>query len=55
LVALDLKTGKEKQVLFGNDSLNVVDAKYSKIEKENDFVTCEPGKSKKFILEIALG
>ncbi|RZL39657.1 MAG: S9 family peptidase [Pedobacter sp.] len=51
LVALDLKTGKEKQVLFGNDSLNVVDAKYSKTKKKMIFVTCEGWKKEKFYLD----
>jgi len=51
LVALDLKTGKEKQVLFGNDTLNVVDAKYSKTKKKMIFVTCESWKKEKFYLD----
>ncbi|MCZ4224988.1 S9 family peptidase [Pedobacter rhodius] len=51
LVALDLKTGKEKQVLFGNDTLNVVDAKYSKSKKKMVFVTCETWKKEKFYLD----
>lgn len=51
LVALDLKTGKEKQVLFGNDTLNVVDAKYSRTKKKMIFVTCETWKKEKFYLD----
>ncbi len=51
LVALDLKTGKEKQVLFGNDTLNVVDAKYSKSKKKMIFVTCESWKKEKYYLD----
>lgn len=51
LVALDLKTGKEKQVLFGNDSLNVIDAKYSKTKKKMIFVTCETWKKEKIYLD----
>lgn len=51
LVVLDLKTGKEKQVLFGNDTLNVVDAKYSKTKKKMIFVTCESWKKEKFYLD----
>lgn len=51
LVALDLKTGKEKQILFGNDTLNVVDAKYSKAKKKMIFVTCESWKKEKFYLD----
>jgi len=51
LVALDLKTGKEKEVLFGNDSLNVVDAKYSRTKKKMLFVTYETWKKEKFYLD----
>ncbi|GGI27771.1 S9 family peptidase [Pedobacter mendelii] len=51
LVALDLKTGREKKVLFGNDTLNVVDAKYSKAKKKMIFVTCETWKKEKFYLD----
>jgi len=51
LVALDLKTGKEEQILFANDTLNVVDAKYSKTKKKMIFVTCETWKKEKFYLD----
>ncbi|MGM9479200.1 S9 family peptidase [Pedobacter sp. GSP4] len=51
LVALDLKTGKEKQVLFGNDTLNVVDAKYSRQQRKMLFVTCETWKKEKYYLD----
>ncbi|SER75193.1 S9 family peptidase [Pedobacter rhizosphaerae] len=51
LVALDLKTGKEKQVLFANDTLNVVDAKYSRTKRKMIFVTCETWKKNKFYLD----
>ncbi|MDN3587970.1 prolyl oligopeptidase family serine peptidase [Pedobacter aquatilis] len=51
LVALDLKTGAEKQVLFSNDTLNVVDAKYSKAKKRMMFVTCETWKKEKYYLD----
>ncbi|KLT66282.1 prolyl oligopeptidase family serine peptidase [Pedobacter sp. BMA] len=51
LVALDLKTGKEKQVLFASDTLNVVDAKYSRTQKKMLFVTCETWKKEKFYLD----
>lgn len=50
LVALDLKTGAEKDVLFANDSLNVVDARYSKAQQKMLFVTCETWKKKKYYL-----
>lgn len=51
LVALDLKTGKEKKVLFANDTLNVVDAKYSRTQKKIMFVTCETWKKQKYYLD----
>ncbi|WP_316735086.1 S9 family peptidase [Pedobacter aquatilis] len=51
LVVLDLKTGTEKQVLFGNDTLNVIDAKYSKAKKKMMFVTCETWKKEKYYLD----
>lgn len=51
LVALDLKTGKEKQVLFANDTLNVVDAKFSKSKKKMIYVTCETWKKNKYYLD----
>ncbi|MFC4213251.1 S9 family peptidase [Pedobacter lithocola] len=51
LVALDLKSGKEKKVLFANDTLNVVDAKYSKAKKKMIFVTCESWKKEKYYLD----
>lgn len=51
LVALDLKSGKEKQVLFANDTLNVVDAKYSRPQKKMLFVTCETWKKEKYYLD----
>jgi len=51
LVALDLKTGAENKVLFGNDKLNVVDAKYSRIKKKMLFVTCETWKKEKVYLD----
>ena len=51
LVALDLKTGKEKQVLFADDSLNVVDARYSRAQKKMLFVTYESWKKKKYYLD----
>lgn len=51
LVALDLKNGKEKQVLFANDTLNVVDATYSRFRKKMLFATCETWKREKFYLD----
>lgn len=51
LVSIDLKTGKEKQVLFASDTSNVVDAKYSKTKHKILFVTCETWKKGKFYLD----
>lgn len=51
LVELDLKTGKEKKILFANDTLNVVEAKYSRTKKKMIFVTCETWKKEKFYLD----
>ncbi|TDG37815.1 S9 family peptidase [Pedobacter changchengzhani] len=51
LVAFDLKAGKEKKVLFSTDSLNVIDAKYSKVKNKMLFVTCETWKKEKFYLD----
>jgi dipeptidyl aminopeptidase/acylaminoacyl peptidase len=51
LVELDCKTGRETKVLFGNDSLNVVDAQYSTSKKRMGFVVCETWKKEKHYLD----
>lgn len=51
LVELNCKTGKETKVLFGNDTLNVVDAQYSRSKKRMGFVVCETWKKEKFYLD----
>lgn len=51
LVELDCKTGRETKVLFGNDSLNVVDAQYSIRKKRMGFVVCETWKKEKRYLD----
>ncbi|NTE03532.1 S9 family peptidase [Agrobacterium tumefaciens] len=51
LVALDLKTGKEKKVLFANDTLNVTETRYSRIQNKIMFVTCETWKKQKYYLD----
>ena len=51
LVTLDLKSGKEKRVLFANDTLNVVEARYSQAQKKMLFVTCETWKKQKYYLD----
>ena len=50
LVKLDCITGKERSVLFTNDTLNVVDAQYSKNRGEMDYVVCESWKKEKHYL-----
>src|SRR5690606_25644222 len=51
LVELNCKTGKETKVLFANDTLNVVDAQYSRRKKGMGFVICETWKKEKFYLD----
>lgn len=51
LVELDCNTGKETRVLFANDTLNVVDAQYSRNKKRMAFVVCETWKKEKFYLD----
>jgi dipeptidyl aminopeptidase/acylaminoacyl peptidase len=50
LVELDCKTGKETRVLFANDTLNVVDAQYSRNKGKMDYVVYETWKKQKFYL-----
>lgn len=50
LVELDCKTGKERSVLFANDTLNVVDAQYSKNRGKMDYVVYETWKKQKYYL-----
>lgn len=51
LVELNCATGKEDKVLFSNDTLNVVDAQYSKSKKNMTFVVCETWKKEKHYLD----
>lgn len=51
LVELNCKTGKETRVLFANDTLNVIDAQYSRSQKKMGFVICETWKKEKFYLD----
>jgi dipeptidyl aminopeptidase/acylaminoacyl peptidase len=51
LVELDCNTGRETKVLFGNDTLNVVDAQYSTRKKRMGFVVCETWKKEKHYLD----
>jgi dipeptidyl aminopeptidase/acylaminoacyl peptidase len=50
LVEIDCVNGKEKNVLFANDTLNVVEAQYSKRRGEMDFVVYETWKKEKHYL-----
>lgn len=50
LVEINGKTGKEEKILFGVDSLNVMDAQYSKRRGMMDFVICETWKKQKYYL-----
>lgn len=51
LVSFDLKTGKEKEVLFANDTLNVTETRYSRTQNKIMFVTCETWKKQKYYLD----
>ncbi len=51
LVELDCITGKEKSVLFANDTLNVVDAQYSRQKGKMVYVVCETWKKEKHYLD----
>ncbi|MEJ7557360.1 MAG: prolyl oligopeptidase family serine peptidase [Pedobacter sp.] len=51
LVELDCNTGKELKVLYGNDSVNVTDAQYSRKKKKMSFVVYESQKKEKFFLD----
>ncbi len=51
LVELDCATGKERSVLFANDTINVVDAQYSKHRGKMDYVVYESWKKEKHYLD----
>lgn len=51
LVELDCATGKERNVLFANDTLNVVDAQYSKRKGKMAYVVYETWKKEKHYLD----
>ena len=50
LVEIDCITGKEKNVLFAEDTLNVVETQYSKRRGKMDFVVYETWKKEKYYL-----
>jgi dipeptidyl aminopeptidase/acylaminoacyl peptidase len=51
LVELDCTTGKELKVLYGNDSVNVTDAQYSRKKHKMSFVVYETWKKEKYFLD----
>jgi dipeptidyl aminopeptidase/acylaminoacyl peptidase len=51
LVELDCTTGKELKVLYGNDSVNVTDAQYSRKNRKMSFVVYETWKKEKYFLD----
>jgi dipeptidyl aminopeptidase/acylaminoacyl peptidase len=51
LVEINCLTGKEANVLFANDTLNVVEAQYSKQRRKMDFVVYETWKKEKHYLD----
>ncbi|WP_457287442.1 S9 family peptidase [Pedobacter sp. UYP24] len=51
LVEIDCNTGKEVKVLYGNDSINVTDAQYSRKKKKMAFVVYETWKKEKYFLD----
>lgn len=51
LVEVDCTTGKENKVLFANDSLNVVEAQYSRQKGKMDYVVTESWKKEKHYLD----
>ncbi|MBB2146669.1 prolyl oligopeptidase family serine peptidase [Pedobacter sp. LMG 31464] len=51
LIELDCTTGKEKSVLFANDTLNVVDAQYSRQKGKMAYVVYETWKKEKHYLD----
>ncbi len=53
LVEIDCNTGKERSVLFANDTLNIVDAQYSKNRGKMDYVVGESWKKEKHYLDPA--
>lgn len=51
LVELDCTTGKERKILFANDSLNVVEAQYSRQKGKVAYVVVEHWKKEKHYLD----
>ncbi len=51
LVEIDCNTGKENKVLFGNDTINITDAQYSRRKQRLSFVVYETWKKEKYYLD----
>ncbi len=51
LVELDCNTGKQVKILYGNDSVNVTDAQYSRKKQRISFVIYERWKKEKYFLD----
>lgn len=54
LVEFDCSSGKELKVLFGNDSLNITEAQYSRKKQKMSFVIYETWKKEKHYLDDAI-
>ncbi|WP_448635987.1 hypothetical protein [Pedobacter panaciterrae] len=52
LVELDCKTGKEIKVLFGDETINITDAQYSRRKQKMSFVVYETWKKRSIIWMI---
>ena len=51
LVEIDCNTGKEIKVLYGNDTINITDAQYSRKKQRMSFVVYETWKKQKHFLD----
>lgn len=54
LVQVDCHTGKEIKILFGNDTLNITDAQYSRKKNKMSFVVYETWKKEKHFLDDSI-
>jgi dipeptidyl aminopeptidase/acylaminoacyl peptidase len=54
LVQVDCNTGKEIRILFGNDTLNITDAQYSRKKNRMSFVVYETWKKEKHYLDDSI-
>lgn len=54
LVELDCSTGKEVKVLYGNDTINITEAQYSRKKQRMSFVIYETWKKEKYYLDDSL-